>query len=96
VRRLGKSHAHPLIVLISHPNELKISRFGVLAGRSIGNAVKRNRSKRLIREAIKPLINTIPPGWDIIFLARKPSSSTEYNEISIAVHHLLEKSEILK
>jgi len=67
VRRFGKSYAHPLVVLISQPNELNISRFGISAGRSVGNAVHRNRAKRQIRESLRPLLPSIKSGWDVVF-----------------------------
>jgi ribonuclease P protein component len=95
VRRLGKSYAHPLIVLIKHPNDIGTNRIGISAGRSVGNAVNRNRCKRKIREALRPIINTIQPGWDIIFLARKPIAAESYNNIQSAVVSLLNRADLL-
>jgi ribonuclease P protein component len=95
VRRLGESYAHPLVVLIRHPNELEFSRIGVSAGRSVGNAVQRNQSKRQIREMIRPLIPSINPGWDIIILARRPIANAAHSEISSAVNVLLERADLL-
>jgi ribonuclease P protein component len=94
VRRLGKLYAHPLIVLIKHPNEVNISRFGVAAGRSIGNAVERNRSKRRIREIIRIQIPKIQTGWDIIFLARQPMKDASFAELQAAVDQLIERAGI--
>lgn len=71
VRRQGKSHAHPFVVLISRPNDLGIVRVGVSAGKRVGNAVQRNRAKRLLRAAMAPLLEAIQPGQDIVLLARK-------------------------
>ena len=55
VRHDGKSTAHPFLVLIALENQLSITKVGVTAGRSVGNAVKRNRAKRLIRAALREL-----------------------------------------
>lgn len=96
VRRLGKSYAHPLIVLIWHPNELATSRFAVTAGRLVGNAVHRNRAKRQIREAIRPALTAISPGWDIIVLARKPIRNAPFSKIQSAVHQLMQQADLLK
>jgi ribonuclease P protein component len=95
VRRLGQSYAHPLIVLIRHPNDMEISRIGIIAGRSIGNAVRRNRAKRRIREVIRSILSIILPGWDIILLARKPIIDASFKEISSAVFTLLERADLL-
>jgi ribonuclease P protein component len=95
VRRFGKSYAHPLMVLIRHPNDQGTSRFGISVGRSIGNAVQRNRTKRRIRETIRPLTPAITPGWDIILLARRPLATADYSTISSAVQGLLERAGLL-
>ena len=78
VRRLGKSYAHPLVVLVKHPNASGHTQIGITAGRSVGNAVYRNRAKRILREIIRPMLPAISPGWDIILLARKPMLSNDY------------------
>jgi ribonuclease P protein component len=94
VRRLGKSYAHPFIVLIKHPNQGGRSRFGVAAGRSIGNAVERNRAKRRLREIIRPRISAILDGWDIIFLARRAIHNATYAELQSALDGLIERAEL--
>jgi ribonuclease P protein component len=96
VRRFGKSYAHPFIVLIVLPNELDRSRFAVSAGRSIGNAVKRNRAKRILRESIRPLIPSIAAGWDLVILARKPMSNAKFEDISTVMTNLLTQAELLE
>jgi ribonuclease P protein component len=95
VRRLGKSYAHPLIVLIKHPNPIGATRFGITAGRSIRKAVQRNRAKRRIREAVRPIMSIILPGWDIILLARKPILDARFGEISAALLILLKRANLL-
>jgi ribonuclease P protein component len=96
VRRLGKSYAHPLVVLIKHPNDLDKIRIGIAGGRSIGNAVQRNMSKRWLREVIRPLIPEIKNGWDIILLARKPLLEANFEELSTSVYNILIRSNLLK
>lgn len=92
VRLLGRSHAHPLLVLLVAPNDLPVNRFGVIAGRSIGNAVKRNRAKRRLRAALEPLYRQTAPGFDLIFLARKPLLQAPYPELQTAVKQLLSRA----
>ncbi len=95
VRRFGKSYAHPLLVLIAQKNELRISRFAVSAGRSVGNAVQRNRAKRLLREAVRPLIPGITPGWDIVILARQPMEVATFIQIQEALTRLFQRAKLL-
>lgn len=95
VRRSGRSFAHPLVVLIALLNGLDTSRFGVAAGRSVGNAVRRNRAKRLIREALRPLVAAVPPGWDILLIAREPITRTGCQETQEAILALLKRARLL-
>jgi ribonuclease P protein component len=96
VRRFGKSYAHPLIVLVSLPNELDSSRFGVAAGRSVGNAVQRNRAKRLLREGLRSLIPAIEPGWDLILIARHSLAQATLLQTVEAINSLLLRANLLK
>jgi len=71
------------------------SRFAVTAGGSIGNAVKRNRAKRLIRAALSDFLAGIKPGYDSVIIARKPLINSSYGETSIALQSLLEKAGLI-
>jgi ribonuclease P protein component len=44
------------------------NRFAVVVARGCGGAVRRNREKRITREAYRSLKETISPGHDIVFL----------------------------
>jgi ribonuclease P protein component len=92
VRRSGKSHAHPLLVLIYIENQSEQTRFAVSAGKSVGNAVQRNRAKRLIRAALQPLLKDIQPGWDCLLLARKSLANQNYQAASQALKNMLIKA----
>jgi ribonuclease P protein component len=96
VRRTGKSYAHPLIVLIALPNQYEHSRVAVAAGRSIGKAVQRNRAKRLLRHAIRPLLPMITPSWDIVLVARRPISSATLQQTEQAVRMLLSRANLVQ
>jgi ribonuclease P protein component len=96
VRRLGKSYAHPFIVLIKNPNQADISRIGISAGRSVGNAVNRNRTKRRLREIIRPRVPKIEEGWDIVVIARKPIQNASQIELQDAFEELIDKAQLTK
>ncbi|NLG73814.1 MAG: ribonuclease P protein component [Chloroflexi bacterium] len=97
VRRLGKSYAHPLVVLVAHPNELQDqTRFGIAAGRRLGSAVKRNRAKRLLRAALQSYIKAVIPGWDVILIARQPLLQATFLQIQEAVAALLRRANLLQ
>jgi ribonuclease P protein component len=49
-------------------NHLEYSRLGVSVGKSQGNAVVRNRLKRLMREAFRRNQHQIPAGFDYVMM----------------------------
>lgn len=95
VRRFGKSYAHPLVVLIVLRLPEPVVHIGVTAGKSVGGAVQRNKAKRLLREAVRPLLPRIYPGCDIILIARTPTQKASLVEIQNAIHQILEKAKLL-
>jgi len=95
VRRSGKSYAHPLLVLILQAGNDPNSRFAVTAGKSIGNAVQRNRAKRLLREALREVITDFPPGYKGILIARKPLVDASCSQTSAALKSLLNQAGIV-
>jgi ribonuclease P protein component len=95
VRRTGKSYAHPFIVLVVKNSEVPKVRVGVTAGRSVGGAVQRNRAKRLIREAVRPLLSDLLPGWDLILIARPALLSKSLQEIRQVLVSLFRRAQIL-
>ena len=94
VRRSGKSYAHPFVVLVVQASETPKVRVGVTAGRSVGGAVQRNRAKRLLREAIRPLLPDLFSGWDLILIARPALPTESLLDIRKALTGLLRRAEI--
>lgn len=57
-------------VLIYGPNGLGRDRFGVLVSRRLGNAVERNRIKRVYREVFRLNVKRRPPYFDVLIKPR--------------------------
>ena len=68
---------------------------GVAAGRTVGTAVYRNRAKRLLREAMRPLIPNLTSGLDLILIARPGLASASLEETRQALLTLLKRAQIL-
>ncbi len=58
------------VVLYVRRNRFGFNRLGVTAGKKIGNAVCRNRAKRLIRQAYRETEALLPCGLDLVIVAR--------------------------
>ncbi|MFH1446576.1 MAG: ribonuclease P protein component [Chloroflexota bacterium] len=96
IRQAGISYSTPLVVLITLPNQSSQTRIAVVASRSVGGAVQRNRCKRLIREAAAPFIEQIQTGNDIIIIARSRLIGVEFEQVIQAIESLLEKSKLIR
>ncbi len=95
VRQSGKSYAHPLIVLVAQTNEEMGLRVGVAAGRTVGTAVKRNRAKRLLREAVRPLLPSLASGWDLLLIARPALVSSTLADTRQALLNVFRRAKLI-
>jgi ribonuclease P protein component len=65
------------------PNELGHPRLGLSVSRKVGTAVRRNRIKRLLREAFRMHQYDLPAGYDLVFVVRphEPLALAEYQKL---------------
>ena len=68
----GGRAAGGYVVVYVAANELGITRLGAGSTRRLGNAVARNRAKRLVREAFRLAKADLPAGVDMVVLPRIP------------------------
>ena len=94
VRRKGESTGNQLLVLCYLPNNLDHSRFGISVSKRVGNAVTRNLVKRRLREALRIRIDTIRPGWDLVFIARNPIRHADYHQMDDACARLIRRAQL--
>ena len=57
-----------------YPNGTPFNRLGITAGKKLGNAVCRNRVKRIVRAAYRICETEIPMGYDIVFVGRNDAA----------------------
>jgi ribonuclease P protein component len=72
----------PLMVY-AKPNELGHGRLGISISRKVGIAVRRNRIKRLLREAFRMMQHDLPAGYDLVVVVRphEPLILAEYQRL---------------
>lgn len=92
----GRTWAHHLFIVRAAPNAMNDTRIGITASRKVGNAVVRNRARRLLREAARHLYGDIADGWDIVLLARSALPEAKTPQVERALRTVLERAELIR
>jgi len=68
------STEHFVLIAAPQPALPAPSRLGITASRRVGNAVVRNRLKRLVRAAFRETQGLLPDGHDLLVICRRAGS----------------------
>lgn len=91
----GKHFAGGYVVVYAMKNRVGTNRLGITAGKSVGNAVKRNRAKRLIRESFRLMGIEPEKGYDFVIVARGRIVGKNMQQVSKDMAYAMKKMEIL-
>ena len=83
----GKSCARPALVVYSNKNRVGVCRVGITTSKKIGNAVERNRSRRVIRAAFRAVSEeyTFKGNLDFVFVARSKTKYLKTEKVRLAM-----------
>ena len=96
IRQSGRRWRHPLAILLVDDGTHDVSRFAFVASRWVGNAVKRNRAKRLLREAVRLRLPVVCAGKDCVLIARKRIVSASFADVDTAVAQLFAQAGLVE
>lgn len=77
----GKTKASSCLVTYIMKNRLGETRIGITSGKKVGNAVRRNRSRRLIRAAFSCCEDRLNGSYDIVFVARTRTADAKMQQV---------------
>lgn len=88
-------YANACLVLYARRNHTQQNRVGITAGKKLGHAVVRNRTKRRLREVYRLNEARFQPGWDIVVVARSRAVSASFDQLTQSYLSLAKKAGIL-
>lgn len=65
------------------------TRFGITVTRKVGNAVMRNRIKRVVREGCRQLAPSLPAGLDLVIVAKSSATACGLLQVRAELGDLL-------
>ena len=96
LQRLGKHYHFPLLNLTISKNALDHSRFVFIVPKKLDKrAVRRNRTKRLLREAVHALLPEIAPGYEVGMYARRILGEEKLENIILEINESFRKAGLI-
>ena len=89
----GKSCAKPALVVYSVKNRVGVCRVGITVSKKVGNAVERNRSRRIIREAFRSVMSQheAKGTFDLVFVARTKTKFIKSTQLEKSMTEVLKE-----
>jgi len=78
IQNRGRRVSGPNLLLFALPGD---GRLGITVSKKVGDAVRRNRVKRWIRECYRRRRPEFPPGLDLVVVARPPAASADHQTV---------------
>ncbi|MCK5913985.1 MAG: ribonuclease P protein component [Desulfuromusa sp.] len=94
VREVGCKVYTPHFVILISNNSVSLPRLGLTVSRKVGNAVRRNRLKRLLREFFRKNKHLFSLSTDYSVIAKRNAAALSASEIELELSRVFLKSVI--
>lgn len=94
--RRGKVRNNPALVTYVLKNRAGICRVGITTSKKLGNAVTRNRCRRIIKSAYSSLSEQCTGAYDIVFVARFKTAKMKSTDIEKIMYAQLSELGVIK
>ena len=92
----GKSKADSVLVTYALKTRGNEQHIGITTSKKLGNAVERNRCRRVIRAAYSSMQSECSGGWNIVFVARFKTKQTKSTDLSVVMKKQLKDLGVIK
>lgn len=92
----GTSYVHPHVVMYVNKNRIGHTRVGITASKKIGNAVVRNRARRVLRAALFAVLPENVGPYDLVFVARGQTPRLKSWQVAKTIEKQLKTAGVLK
>jgi ribonuclease P protein component len=95
VYKNGRFYCAKYLVIYVLKNDLQEQRLGITVSKKVGNSVKRNRLKRLVKENYRHFENLLKVSNDIVFVVRKSEFLPSFFDLKKEMKYLFKKLDLL-
>lgn len=96
VYKEGRRRSSGEFTVFLRANGLEFSRFGWSVKKALGNAIRRNRVRRRLREILRVHRQEIAPGWDIVIHPRSSVGTANFSVLTEDLLKLLPRAKPLE
>ena len=93
--RHGAVYRNALLVLYVVKSRFPTPKVGFSVGKKVGDSVRRNRTKRRLKEAFRLEMDRVATGQNYVVVARSGSAERSYAELRSAMLSLLKQANAL-
>ncbi len=91
IRKKGIRLLTGSFIVFAHKSDLGFNRLGIAASVRVGNSVKRNRIKRLLREFFRLNKNIFPESTDIFISVKKEARVKKLSDVEFELTPVIKK-----
>ena len=96
IKHQGRRISTALFNLLAYKMDDALSRVGIIVGKRFGNAVRRNRAKRIFRELVRQLHPDLVPGRGLLVFPKRDALLQSRDELVQVWRGSLERLHLLR